>query len=93
MKYFLQFSGILETKKDLCENQNVNFVELFNNVLKCRAILKKEKMWNTFKNLDIKGQGFLSLEQVVVAFRELGLKVKNIEINFFRLTMKELGKL
>jgi hypothetical protein len=38
---------------------------------KCKEILKKEKVWNIFKNFDQKACGYLTYDQAILAYIEL----------------------
>lgn len=74
------FLDVLVTKKEICKTQKVNFDEFLDSVIRCRVVIKKEKMWNTFKNLDKKGSGYLHFDQLLIALADYSLSGKVILI-------------
>jgi serine/threonine protein kinase len=67
-----------EKNRSLSQIQVVNFVELLNSLRKCKDLLKKEKIWNLFKNQDKTGCGYLTYEQTLRTFQQ---NIK--DVNFY----------
>jgi Ca2+-binding EF-hand superfamily protein len=55
----------------LLHKQIINYVELLNSLKKCKELLKKEKVWNIFKNYDQKGEGYIAYDQTISAFHDI----------------------
>jgi len=61
------------------KRQIINFTEFLDSLIRCKELLKKEKVWNIFKNYDDKGIGYLTYDQTISAFKEtLGNNVSHI---------------
>jgi sulfur relay (sulfurtransferase) DsrF/TusC family protein len=56
-----------------------------------KILLKKEKVWNIFKNQDSKGVGYLTYEQTLETFKEY-IKDVNSMFFIFSLIWKNLEK-
>ncbi len=52
------------------KRQIINFTEFLDSLIRCKELLKKEKVWNIFKNYDEKGVGYLTYDQTISAFKE-----------------------
>ena len=60
-----------------CKNQIINDLDFFERLVKTNELLKKEKYWNTFKNLDKDYNDFISMEQFKNYIESKKLKVDN----------------
>jgi len=58
-----------------CKNQIINDLDFFERLVKTNELLKKEKYWNTFKNLDKDYNDFISMEQFENYIKSKKLKV------------------
>jgi hypothetical protein len=62
---------ILLTKRKLCEENIINFVDLIDNFIKSKNIILREKVWNLFKHrLENENQEYLSFADVLTIFQE-----------------------
>ena len=48
-----KLSEILKKKENLCKRQKLDYQESLNSLIKLKEIVKREKIWNMFKNYDI----------------------------------------
>jgi hypothetical protein len=55
----------------LLNKQIINYVDLLNTLKKCMELLKKEKIWNIFKNYDNNADDMISYDQIESAFNDI----------------------
>ncbi len=73
----LFYIELIRNNAAVIQKHIINYIELLDSLLRSKEILKKEKIWNIFKNYDTRGVGYLTTDQTVLAFREtLNKKVK-----------------
>jgi hypothetical protein len=76
---------LIRKNATVIQKQIINYIEFLDSLIRSKEILKKEKVWNIFKNYDTRGIGFLTTDQTHKAFCEiLGKKVKFIEISLIK---------
>ena len=62
---------------EVCQ-QYVNYKDFLEKIEKGKKFILSERIWNIFKNHDVKGLGYLNYEQVTCAFKESFHKVDEL---------------
>ena len=67
----------MKQNKDDCEIQKINVLDFVEKLLKSGELIRKEKIWNIFKNIDISYRDLISITEI----RDF-CKKKNMDFNY-----------
>lgn len=67
----------MKKNKDDCEIQKINVMDFIEKLLKSGELIRKEKVWNIFKNIDIYYKDLISIKDIKDFFEK-----KNMQVNY-----------
>jgi len=72
-----KITDILKKKMMFCQRNLIDFKEFFSSFMKCKEAIRKENIYNIYKNFDINNIGYLNINQVQKAFEK---SYRNLDI-------------